>query len=150
MWKLFSEILFQTLPTCLLARLARRTPMRSSPRSLIGERSTPSAYRMWHFKEIALQLTPPSPCLLLLIVSASRWRSQFSSQPRRSSAVIRATTDVRVDMSLVLSIGASARALFLKLAIPSLVLKALATLTITSNLTSADKTVFSTRLLTTA
>lgn len=64
--------------------------------------------------------------------------------------MIRATTDVRVDMSLVLSIGASARALFLKLAIPSLVLKALATLTITSNLTSADKTVFSTRLLTTA
>jgi len=41
-----SEILSPTLPMSLLARLARRTQMRSFQRNLIGERSTPSAFKI--------------------------------------------------------------------------------------------------------
>jgi hypothetical protein len=40
------EILSLTLPMSLLARLVRRTQMRSFPRNLIGERSTPSAFKI--------------------------------------------------------------------------------------------------------
>ena len=141
----FSEIPYQTPPTSLPANLKMTLRRISSPRSLTGERSTPSAFRSQPARATAHPAMPWSPPPPWPIASASKLRNPFSCLLRKSFPAIRATTDVRAAMPPVLSDGGSARVSFLRHAILSLAPRAHAMLMSIWRLMSAEGTLSSTR-----
>ena len=146
----FSVIPYQTHPPSLLANLERTLRKILSPKSSTGERSTLSAFRSQQIRVTAHPAMPQSPPPLWLIASASKSRNQFSSLLRKSFPAIRATTDVRAATPPVLSDGASARVSFLSTAILSLAPRAHAMSMNIWRLMSAEGTLSSTRLSTSA